>query len=63
VHVSTIEDVDRCAYLGDFVGSRRLVGDWASDQVRNIAAKSGATDIVFDGHARGEVVAKGYRCP
>jgi hypothetical protein len=66
VRVSTGTGLEDCEYLGDFVagmGPRPLGGAWGSNQVRNLAAERGATDVVFDDTARGSTVGRGFRCP
>jgi hypothetical protein len=68
VHVSSPSAVDGCEYLGDFVGGMGTVrpygtGYWEPNQVRNLVAQSGGTDVVFDERTRGHVVGRGYRCP
>jgi hypothetical protein len=69
VRVSEGTAVDGCEYLGDFIAggasqSNRATASYLeSNQVRNLAAAKGATDVVFDSKARGHVVGKGYKCP
>ncbi|MDP9001467.1 MAG: DUF4156 domain-containing protein [Myxococcota bacterium] len=66
VWISNGGRVSGCEYLGDFVagsGPRGTPGAWASNQVRNLAAERGATDVVFDDQASRNVVGRGYRCP
>ncbi len=66
--MSDVSAVSRCEYLGDFVGGqgweRRGGGGgwWEENQVRNLAAERGATDVVFDTEAKGHLIGKGYRC-
>ncbi len=65
VRVARIEDVDGCAYLGDFTGgtgARTFPTEWERNQVLNLAGAHGATDVVFDASGRRDVVGKGYRC-
>jgi hypothetical protein len=66
VRVSSGAGLENCEDLGDFVagmGPRLLGGTWGSNQVRNLAAEQGATDVVFDDTARGSAVGRGYKCP
>ncbi len=70
VHVADANaDANRlsaCECVGDFSGSYSSRGHAAlyqTDQVRNAAAKYGATDVVFDWKAQGVGVGRGYRCP
>jgi hypothetical protein len=67
VRVSDASGVEGCESIGDFSatqpGARPLPIPWGSGQIRNLAAKSGATDVVWDDKARGHNVGEGYRCP
>jgi hypothetical protein len=66
VRISDGPKLDGCEYLGDFVGGtspRQVPGVWARNQVRNLAAEHGATDVVIDDHTRSGVVGSAYRCP
>jgi hypothetical protein len=69
VRVSEVATVDGCAYVGDFIASsapesnRPTPSYLESNQVRNLAAAKGATDVVLDSKARGHIVGKGYKCP
>ncbi len=69
VHVSQGEGLERCEYVGDFASDRMggryayAPGPWASNQVLNMAAASGATDLVWDPANGGSPIGKGYRCP
>ncbi len=68
VRVSDSGVVGSCEYLGDFVGGGGLGikpgvgGWWEANQVRNLAAERGATDVVLDTEAKGHLVGRGYRC-
>jgi hypothetical protein len=66
VRITNGDRVNGCEDLGDFVagsGPRGTPEPWAGNQVRNLAAERGATDVVFDDQAFRNVVARGYRCP
>ena len=42
--------------------SQASAGWWEANQVRNLAAERGATDVVLDTEAKGHLVGRGYRC-
>ncbi len=67
VRVSDSASVERCEYLGNYapegVGPRRAPNPWASNQVRNLAAKHGATDLIWDTASGDNPIGKAYRCP
>jgi hypothetical protein len=58
--------VDGCEYVGDFIGGTGArpyaTGPWEPNQVRNLVAERGGTDVVFDSEAKGHIIGRGYRC-
>src|SRR5580704_16651093 len=66
VRVSQASAVEGCELVGNFgsgLGARSVWPPWAANQVRNVAAMGGATDVVLDVTSRGDTVGKGYVCP
>ena len=67
VRVSEAIAVDGCDYIGNFTSdrgaARPMANPWAANQVRNLAAENGATDVVLDVTSGGGTFGKGYRCP
>ncbi len=66
VRVSDNTAVDGCEYIGDFIGGTgaraNATGPWEPNQVRNLVAEEGGTDVVFDPEAKGHITGRGYRC-
>jgi hypothetical protein len=67
VRVSESIRVEGCEYRGDFVGWARGSGKgpWtplAENRARNLASEQGATDLVLEFPANGDIIGKGYRC-
>ncbi len=66
VRVSEGSELEDCEPLGDFASgpltARGMPPLWSLNQVRNLAAERGATDVVVESQARGIVVGRAYRC-
>lgn len=66
VRVSDSTAVNGCKYVGDFIGGTgarpNATGPWEPNQVRNLVAQRGGTDVVFDPAATGHIIGRGYRC-
>lgn len=71
VRVSDASSVTTCEYLGDFVGgtisgtppyNRSAPAIYGTNQVRNLAAEKGATDVVVEVQHPGDTLGHGYRC-
>jgi hypothetical protein len=66
VRVSDSTAVNGCESVGDFIGGTgaraNATGPWEPNQVRNLVAERGGTDVVFDPEAKGHIIGRGYRC-